>query len=108
MPALSDYLLKTGPTVVQSNLWVRLVNNSTGASYISDAVTDANGKFSFTGTPPPPGIYTMYTGNAGTIPGTPNPTGDTGYVVANPFPTRTSVLDSGAKGDGVTDNAGAF
>jgi hypothetical protein len=124
VPAVQDYLLKTSGAVVQANLFVRLVNNATSNAYVSDAVTDANGKFTFTATPPPSGLYTVYTGPTGAGPWT--ATGDTQYVVTDPFdktfalnPSNGPVFDWGgwinnamsaanpsgaAAGDGIKDD----
>src|ERR1700694_4051271 len=96
MPALSDYLLKTSPAIIQPNLFVRMLNNATGVSYISDAVTDSNGKWTNINNPPPPGIYSIFTGAVGTIVGTPTATGDTNYIVPGAQQAVNVATDYGA------------
>jgi Right handed beta helix region len=95
----ADYLQQTvsGVLSIWQNVFVRLVSNNTGTAYVSDAATDARGKFTFA-TKPPGDIYTIYTGPSNTGPWT--STGDVGYAVPvvageNPAFQSTTELSSG-------------
>lgn len=101
MPAFSDYLLRTSPSIIQPNLFVRLHNNVTNADYISDGVTDANGKYTLTAQRPPAGSYTVFTGPTGTFLGTPTSTGDANYIVPakGPQVSDGSIFVSGLGND---------
>src|SRR2546430_978263 len=72
MPTIShtDYLFQATASGVGlvPGVWVRLLNNSTATNYFSTAVTDATSAFTHSA---PPGDYSLYTGNAATVPGTP-------------------------------------
>ncbi len=72
MPTIThtDYLFQATASGVGlvPGVWVRLLNNSTVTNYYSTAVTDATSAFTHSA---PPGDYSLYTGNAATVPGTP-------------------------------------
>src|SRR5438094_4791821 len=74
MPTIThtDYLLQKAAATVTLNVvpgvWVRLLNNSTSTNYFSTAVTDAQGAFTHSAVP---GDYSLFYGNAATVPGTP-------------------------------------
>lgn len=78
MPTATDYLYIS--SVGRSGLWVQLVSNTTGLAYVSTAATDNYGKYSISA---PAGTYTLYTGSSPTGPWAPS--GDTNYVVSDPF-----------------------
>lgn len=90
----TDYLLKevgTSPVVTTiattlSGVWIRLRNNDTSTDYYSTAVTDSGGGFTHSA---PPGDYSLYSGTAATVVGTPD-IRNTHYAV----PVTSEFVDS--------------
>lgn len=67
----TDYLFQQGTGGALNlvpGVWVRLLNNSTAVNYYSTAVTDATSAFTHSAVP---GDYSLYTGSAATVVGTP-------------------------------------
>lgn len=62
VPTITDFLLQSasGVTAPVVGVWVRFVNNSTLAAFVSNTATDAVGTFTIAAVPP--GTYTVSTG----------------------------------------------
>lgn len=70
MANLTDYLQTTqgGALIPFVGVWVRLVSNTTGTAYVSQAATNASGMFTIAALPTD--FYTVYSGPSTTGPWT--------------------------------------
>lgn len=106
MPTVTDYLqsVQGGTALVQvtASTWVRLTNNFTAATFVSQAASSAAGQFTVLNVPA--GSYTLATGPSNTGPWTNQ---DANYIVGDST-LQFNVKDYGAKGDGSTDDSTAI
>lgn len=100
---VTDYIeaASGASVVIKQGLWVQLTNNSTATAYVSQAATDATGKFTVAGVPI--GQYTVATGPTNTGPWT--GTGNASYTVSSDGSASSIPLAavSGGAGTGVTN-----